>query len=154
MGADVYLESETKKSSRIWRNVFNAVVASRDLAPEGSKDERELQKMVNTACDHLYGRGYFRDNYNPYGLFVQLGLSWWQDVIPMLDDRGYLSIDKAKDLEKTVREAPLCLNFAQRVAQEQGDEEPTLEFYEKRRKELLSLLNRSIMLGEPLHMSL
>lgn len=152
--ADVYLESETKECSRIWRDVFNAVVAARDLSPEGSEDEKELQKIVNTAYDHLYGRGYFRDTYNPYGLFAQLGLSWWQDVIPMLDDRGYLPIDRAKDLEKMVKEAPLCLNSAQRAAREQGDEEPTLESYEKRRQKLLSLLNSSIMFGEPLRMSL
>ena len=44
---------------------------------------------------------YYRDCYNSFGTFAGLGLSWWRDVIPMLD-KGYLSVEKAEELKKAV----------------------------------------------------
>ena len=47
--------------------------------------------------------GYYRDCYNSFGTFAGLGLSWWQDVIPMLD-KGVLSVEKAEELKKMVED--------------------------------------------------
>ena len=50
MGADVYLRSKSDAARAKYEPLFNEA--------------------------GMYSKGYFRDNYNPYGLFAQLGLSW------------------------------------------------------------------------------
>lgn len=52
--------------------------------------------------------GYYRDCYNEYGTFAGLGLSWWQDVIPMLDDENCLSVEKSEELKKMIEDKLLC----------------------------------------------
>ena len=40
----------------------------------------------------LYGvdQTYFRDSYNCWNVLWQFGLSWWQDVMPLLDQNRLL----------------------------------------------------------------
>ena len=50
----------------------------------------------------LYYKGQyaFRDSYNKWSIFRPLDLSWWRDVVPMCDERGNLSPEKAKELRE------------------------------------------------------
>jgi hypothetical protein len=155
MGADVYLESVHNKTREKWERKFNAAVAKRDQSVEGSALAKEYQKEVSEAYDKMFSEGYFRDCYNGYGLFVNLSsrLSWWRDVVPMLDG-GYLPLDKAAELRQEVINATIDLTSANAVAKRQQDQPPKIEDYEKFRQELVNILDLSLKLGEPLYMSL
>jgi len=37
-------------------------------------------------------RGCFRDSYNDSDLLWKFGLSWWQDITPLHDNRHCLSV--------------------------------------------------------------
>jgi hypothetical protein len=158
MGADVYLQSVSNKCREEWEPKFKHAVAARDRHPRGSKTADKLQEKVMEAYNKMFGEGYFRDSYNSYGLFANLkDMSWWRDVIPMLDDNGYLPIAKAMKLKAMVENAPLDLTRSQEVASQQNDKEPEggwEQLYENHRKELLDILQQSIDTNEPLYMSL
>lgn len=38
---------------------------------------------------------YFRDSYNDWELLWKFGLSWWKDIIPLLDDQARLPVEQA-----------------------------------------------------------
>jgi hypothetical protein len=154
MGADVYLESVSTKCKAKWEKRFKAAVTKRDSYPRGSAMADKLQEKVTEAYNGMYAEGYFRDCYNGYGLFAQTDISWWRDVVPMLNDGGYLPIDKAIELRKRVMNEKLNLASALKVAKEQKESPPKLETYESWRKELVDILTLSIEMGEPLFMSL
>jgi hypothetical protein len=46
---------------------------------------------------------YFRDSYNGYSLLAQLGLSWWRDVLPKLDEHDQLPLSDVRWLLEEVR---------------------------------------------------
>lgn len=50
--------------------------------------------------------GYFRDCYNSSGLAVNLGFSWWKDVVPMLHN-GYMSLPNVKRFLNMVENSPV-----------------------------------------------
>ena len=56
---------------------------------------------------------YFRDSYNSSSLMWSLGISWWKDVIPMLDDESMLSTEKAQDLIKMIEDSEIKLTDEQ-----------------------------------------
>lgn len=153
MGADIYLMSAYEPIRQRWQPVFDAAVRERDR----TKDEFKrliAQKAINDAYNAMYSaEGYFRDNYNEYGLFAQLGLSWWSDVLGLLD-KGLLPICSAKHLRQHVAATPLDISPARLIAQKQGDPAPTEAEYERMRSDLLALLDQSIRLNEPLRCSL
>lgn len=154
MGADVYLNSVHKPAYDKFEPIFReAVRLRRAYKGTDTAKSKRLQAAVDKAYDGMYGSGYFRDNYNGYGLFAQLGLSWWRDVVPMLMD-GQLPVECARSLRQRVADAPLDLTSAREVAKRQGDPEPTTAEYEEWRGRLLAILDRSIELEEPLEMSL
>jgi hypothetical protein len=45
-----------------------------------------------------YPDGYFRDSYNEGCVMWQLGLSWWRDVTPMLNEKRVLTQSKIREL--------------------------------------------------------
>jgi hypothetical protein len=176
MGADLYLSSVFDANKAKHEPAFKAAVAKRDALPRGSDAANLAQKEVNAAYNAMMGRGYFRDCYNSGGLFAQMSLSWWKDVVPMLDDEGNLPIPKARELLERVTAEPLTLGAipttdeVQKVGQlfsaltansgltvEAGrdvpDETQRAE-YEAWRDALVALLTESIMLNEPLYCSL
>jgi hypothetical protein len=52
---------------------------------------------------------YFRDSYNGTSLLWRMDLSWWEDVIPMLDDEGCLSGDQLLSFQSMIRDRVLLL---------------------------------------------
>lgn len=153
MGADIYLESVNGACREAWEHVFKDAVKKRD-ASKTSAAKARWQKKVEEAWLGMYAGGYFRDNYNGYGLFAQTQLSWWRDVIPMLNEEGYLPIDRAEELKAMVLAEKLDLSSARKVAAEQKEDPPTIQEYEGQRDELIKILDQSIALGEPLRCSL
>lgn len=186
MGADLYLNSLYEVNSARFRPLFQEAVAHRDkiIARAGHKAPgvKAAQKLVDKNYSAMYAEGYFRDRYNSFGLFAQLGISWWRDVTPLLDADGNLSIVHAKSLRERVAKTPLnlgpevidaavndmdaypfkdkkevaALAEAQKALTEgqQAKVRKSLKSYQKWRKELLDLLDKSIELNEPIHCSL
>ena len=92
MGADLYLEPVFTENREQWEPLFNQAVARRDRLAEGSPERQAAQVEVERYYDRMYARGYFRDPYNDWDLLWKFGLSWWEDVIPMLDDTACLQV--------------------------------------------------------------
>ncbi len=154
MGADLYLKSVHDAQREAWEWKFHEAVKKRDKYPEHDKRHIKYHHEVIKAYEQMYSGGYFNDRYNPYGLFAQLGISWWKDVCPMLDADGYLPIHEARLLAQHVALARLDLSEAEACAREYGQTPPSIVDYEKQRHKLLTLLDQSIALGEPLYCSL
>ncbi len=49
-----------------------------------------------------YPDGYFRDSYNDYNVLWQMGLSWWQDIVPMLNKNHKLTLKKIREFKAMV----------------------------------------------------
>jgi DNA-binding SARP family transcriptional activator len=153
MGADVYLKSKFDKQMAVHKPRFDAAVTVRDHLPEGSPERDKEQEKVMQAYNAMYAEGYYRDPYNDTTFLNKLGLSWWRDVIPMLDDDGNMPIEQARKFREQVATLPL---IESEIATVFADEprERVREYYETDRKILVALLDESIALNEPLHMSL
>jgi hypothetical protein len=122
--------------------------------------------------------GYFRNSYNANDVMWAMGLSWWDLVIPMLDENGLLPIARARELVAMIEARPLtrealARHFLENVVD--GDNKhpisslvvhdlitraisvpktlpPEFEsfasFLVKKRADLLTFLKKSIVLGE------
>jgi hypothetical protein len=86
---------------------------------------------VPTAPSHT------RDPYNDWDVLWKFGLSWWGDVIPMLDEDNRLSVAQIKSLLAKLheRENVFALKLAVLPAKEQ-------EYFRKRYAALEKFLNR------------
>jgi hypothetical protein len=92
---------------------------------------------------------YFRDGYGDAMLW-RFGLSWWNDVIPMLDDQeNYLSVEQAQKLLELLRSSEDV--FEKNVA---GDPEDTQRYFRRRYAELRRFLETAIRLNTPVLCSL
>jgi hypothetical protein len=104
---------------------------------------------VEKCYEKMYERGYFRDPYNDNDLLWKFGLSWWTDVIPMLDGEGQLSVEKAAGLLALLKQRDNI--FQLKLAQLPASERKSfLDRYAKLQK----FLNDAIELGSPIHASL
>ena len=149
MGADLYIQSLYEPNRAQWEPRFEAAVERRDSLLEGSMERAEAQEAVERCFDQMLSQGYFRDPYNNSDLLWQFGLSWWTDVIPMLDADGRLSVAKAVQLRDllTRRED----EFEERLAAMADQRE---QCFRNRYVELRQFLNQAIALGEAIDCSL
>lgn len=107
MGADLTIRKYYEQSVEKYEGKFNEACQRRNLA-KSQKQKEKIQASVERYYRLMHGsRGYFRDSYNGTSVLNALGLSWWQDVIPMLDKKGDLSPEKAKELIDMVKEAKM-----------------------------------------------
>ena len=86
--------------------------------------------------------------YDPTGgLLPTLGLSWRQDVLRLLDGQvspGYMPLKNIRQFLSMVRDAK------QWIKGEDGKDKDVVNFYRKRRWELIEFLQRAVLVGEPL----
>lgn len=99
----------------------------------------------------LYGAAgaYFRDSYNSTNLLWQFGLSWWQDIIPMLDADGLLQPARVAELSKMLgdREDQFKANIADLRRRDR-------HYFTEKRVELLAFLQDAIRANEAVRCSL
>lgn len=147
MGADLYITNEIQPLHDKLQPLFEDAIDKRDAIEDKDSREYELAtEKVNGLYNELYPEScYFRDSYNPYSVLWALDLSWWTDVIPMLDD-GYLSPKKAQELIDIVKEREVDLRSDQK--------EIGVEYFEDRKQSLIKFLQRSVDSGEPIECSL
>lgn len=98
MGADLYLPSVYDPNYRQWEPLFNEAVAKRDSHKRGTPEYERAQERVLECYQAMYSAGYFRDPYNSWEVLAKFGLSWWDDVIPLLTDEGLLPPERAQGL--------------------------------------------------------
>ena len=93
--------------------------------------------------------GYFRDPYNGWDVLWQFGLSWWNDVLPLLDDQSSLSVEKVSSLLAMLDEhqSEFDDNMAERDEKDRG-------YFQQQARELRGFLQRAIELNEPVDCSL
>ena len=97
----------------------------------------------------MLSQGYFRDPYNNWDVLWQFGLSWWTDVIPMLDQEARLSVPQAERLLQMLRDREGT--FEERVEAIRAEEQA---YFRRRSVELRAFLNQAIALDEPIDCSL
>lgn len=88
-----------------------------------------------------YPDGYFRDSYNSYNVLWQMGLSWWRDIIPMLNKSHGLTIKKIGRFKAMVE--------TREIPDEPKDYEGKpigvpRDYFVKARQELLDFLGKAI----------
>src|SRR5258708_6958470 len=93
--------------------------------------------------------GYYRQPYNCSGLLPVLGLSWDDDIFPMLDHKRMLPIDGARHFLTALE----CRPISPSDVEDAGDPVEMTAHWTKRREILMALLRRSIETNEPLHVS-
>src|ERR1700716_2288262 len=104
MGADLYIPPLFQQQRQQWEPLFEEAARKRDRLKASSKERRQAQARVEECYDKMYEQGYFRDSYNDWNLLWKFGLSWWEDVIPMLDDEDRLSVEQARNLLGMLKE--------------------------------------------------
>ena len=115
MGADLYINKLYRPNYEAHQDAFRAACGSRDAASQEAEalyvasgetltveveadraKAAKFQVAVDAEHDAMYSTGYFRDSYNNSAVLWQMGLSWWKDVIPMLNKANNLSGDNLK----------------------------------------------------------
>jgi hypothetical protein len=168
MGADLYIKSVHDKAMAKYNPLFEKAVKKRDAAL--SQEEKQLlQKNVEKYYTLMNGKGYFRDSYNGTALFQYLyldgdrSLSWWADVIPMLNRQGNLTPDKAMDFLNMIYAAELRLPtkeqlLANRCQVDDSGGVDSVEGWHKyiieKRQKLIDFLSEAIVLNEDIDASL
>jgi len=155
MGADLYIESISEREKNKWKGLFDSSV---DLRNKASSDyEKEgYQKQVNKYYDLMYAEdGYFRDSYNSTNLLYQLGLSWWDDVIPQLDKNSYLSTEGAEWFLKEIQSRTVGkIDIPKACITKENPEEKWEQYFISKHEELEGFLKRAIGLKEKILCSL
>ena len=93
MGADLYLRPVFEPNRKKWEGKFNETIKKRDACEKGALAWNRYQQEAHECFNQMYAEGYFRDSYNSSNLLWKFGLSWWTDVIPMLDEERKLTVN-------------------------------------------------------------
>jgi hypothetical protein len=102
MGADLYMKGFREACERNGNRLEAAIVLRNYCAGDENMVEK-CQRYVEYWEDSTYSNPYyFRDSYNDWNTLNKCGLSWWQDVIPMLDDECSLTATTAQQLKAMI----------------------------------------------------
>jgi hypothetical protein len=181
MGADIYLDSVLKKHKRDLNKLKKRIET--ELEKPGAA--RALWREHGIAPQDIMWSamrstgGYLRNGYTVNAdVMFAMGLDWHGTVLPMLDDKSYLPIAKARELldliaarpitkatagAQYLKEHPVQIGFRKNPLIYPGDDEPLeiktppligyelwLQEMNARRDALIAILNKSIELNEPL----
>ena len=162
MGADLYLESLSDAAQKQWKPEFDRAVEAREqyaalngglLAVQDSPSYDALQGEVSRCYEGMYSSGYFRDSYNGTSVLATLGLSWWADVLPLLNKKSYMPVAKAKQFLKTVKGSTQELD--RKSYGDWNEPWPDIQkYFIEKRARLEAFIEQAIKLKEPILMSL
>ena len=166
MGADLYINPIYNENHAKYQPLWEKALASRKTAEvkfgRDSKHYEKAQARVIEISNKQSEVGYFRDSYNGTAVMATLGLSWWRDVIPMLNKKSQLVPTKAKKLRQMILDAEQHLPTKEELIKnhcqvdEEGDEsvEGWHEYYKEKRQRLLDFLDLAIKNKLPIDCSL
>lgn len=97
MGADLYMNK-----------AYDQRIAEHKASLDGL-GERPLPEELKPYYDMIFKQGdvYFRDSYNSRSVMWAMDMSWWDHVLPMLDQEGNLSHEDTLKLINKITDAPL-----------------------------------------------
>jgi len=149
MGADLYLSNEHKELNERLAPKFDDAIAKRDSITDRTSEE---YRLYQDRASRIYNQMnpdscYFRDSYNVSSVLWALGLSWWEDVIPMLTNDSMLKPEKAKALIGMINDA----DFTDLPKDIEDIDE---NYFAEKRKTLVNFLQRSVDEGESVECSL
>ena len=149
MGADLYINNEHNELNERLSPKFNDAIAKRDSISDRTSEE---YRLYQDRASRIYNQMnpdscYFRDSYNVSSVLWALGLSWWEDVIPMLTNDGMLKPEKAKALIGMINDA----DFKDLPKDLEDIDE---NYFAEKRKTLVKFLQRSVDEGVDIECSL
>jgi hypothetical protein len=149
MGADLYINPIFQRQREEWEPEFHKANKLRDSLPRGSAEYQKAQARAEECFEKMCERGYFRDPYNDHDLLWKFNLSWWEDVIPMLNARSELSIAQACRLLDMLKERHNI--FLLKLAPLRAEER---KHFLDRYADLQKFINDAIELNSPIDASL
>lgn len=149
VGADLYIRSLYDRQHKDLEPAFNKAVQERDKLKRDTPEYEKADALVWDYYERMNVSGYFRDPYNGWDVLWQFGLSWWEDVLPLLDDH-HLSVEKTKTLLAMLDTHQS--EFDDRMA-ETEDEDDRKHFINQA-DALRAFLAEAVELGEPIDCSL
>ena len=171
MGADIYLRSKFDSNFESVQVEIEEVYKLFDMTADSSimdmadGDKDKFQEMIQPLFNKAYSVGYFRDSYNSSNLLSHLGLDWWKDIIPKLDNQC-LPIEHCEWLLEEIKnrrigEEPQVSHPINEIHKRMGiactelnlDSE-TLKYFVEKKIKLCNLLQDAISINEPLYCSL
>ena|SRR5579859_2672101 len=162
MGADLYIEKIHQPLAAKYEPLFSEAVRRRDSLPKNSKETEAAQREVTKYFDLMYSAGYFRDSYNATSVLWRLGLSWWEDVIPLCTQKHELKWDKLRKFRDMVANAELKLPTREEIEKHGGIVEDQgrdslaewHSYFTEKRANLLAFLDQAIELNTAIRCSL
>ena len=91
---------------------------------------------------------YFYDPYSYLSVMWAMGMSWWQEIIPMLKNDGHLPLDKCEELIKilgntdVIPERSIISDIDRNRAE--TDENFNQKYMENKKNRLIQFLKKSI----------
>ena len=98
---------------------------------------------------------YYRDSYNSGSVLWAMGLSWWTDVLPMLDDEGTLNKEGIETFLELIEDKPLSVSsdFIEHMPDEWGHDD-AMQYLQKEQDSLISFLKKALETEDTLSCSL
>lgn len=149
MGADLYIDPLFQPQRQKWESKFEKAVDRRDGLKLGTPERDLAQLTVEKFYEKIYERGYFRDSYNDWNLLWQFRLSWWEDIIPMLDSEDRLSVEATKKFLGLLKGRELLFRANLAVLSDKKQ-----AHFKQKYAELQKFLNDAIELNCPIDTSL
>jgi len=122
-----------------------------------------IKKLHIRGNNNRYGaKAYFRDSYNMSNVLWTLNLSWWKDVLPLLDEDQELKGENLRSLRERIVGAQQRRPTAKELRENHVLVSKTSEnsiakwhdHYVMKRKELMDFLDRAIENGSSIICSL
>ena len=162
MGADLYIwanRGEVDKKSKLPDGM---PTANSGLQKSTSKRRDGSQHRDGPNNEPVFSEAYFRDSYNLSSVLWTCGLSWWRDVLPLLNSDLQLTGENLTRFRNQFASAEQHLPTADDLVaegvqlKERGPNSlPKLhEYHVRKRKELLAFLDLAIEKGLPILCSL
>ena len=101
---------------------------------------------------------YFYDPYSYLSVMWAMGMSWWQEIIPMLKNDGHLPLDNCEELIKILENTDVIpeRSIISDIDRDRAeiDENFNQEYMENKKKRLIQFLKKSIDNNIPIKCSL
>ncbi len=110
-----------------------------------------LELAVQEIASRIEANALFVDS---NGLLPTLGLSWREDILPLINGQqspGYMTIENVEKFLGMVNNAEQRFPSREEI---EGSTDEIADYYRKRRRELVKFLEKAIRLGEPVYCDL
>ncbi len=162
MGADLYIHQLYDPTKERYKPLFEKAVMQRDSFPRDSKEWKVAQRKVWKYFDLMNSKGYFRDSYSTANVLRTLGLSWWRNVIPLLNKKNELEGKNLKKFRKMVANAKQRLPTKAELQKDGARGKRSganrlkmwRKYYIRKRARLIAFLDEAIKRNHSIHCSL